>query len=72
MIKIELDEKIVQQIRNGEGPIELVDGSGQTIAVVRRPPTPDEIARAKARASHGGQTLTWDELMTKVRVETGH
>jgi len=72
MIKIELNDQIAKQIRTGEGPIELVDGSGQTIGVVRRPPTANEIARAKARASHGGQTLTWEQLLTKVRAETGH
>lgn len=72
MIKIELDEKIVKQIRTGEGPIELVDGSGRTIGVVRRPPTVAEIARAKDRRSHGGQTLTREQLIAKVRAETGH
>ena len=69
MIKILLDEIIVKQIRNGEGPIELVDGSGQTIGVVRRPPTAEEIARAKARASRGGPTLTWEQLMARVQAK---
>jgi hypothetical protein len=71
MIKIQLDEKTVQQIRDGEGPIELIDGAGFTVGTVRRPPTNQEIARAKSRASHGGTVLTWDQLLAKVRTETG-
>ncbi len=71
MIKIQLDEKIVQQIRLGEGPIELVDAAGLTVGTVRRPPTNEEIVRAKARASRGSTTLTWEQLMTKVRTEKG-
>ncbi len=71
MIKIQLDEKTVQQIRNGDGPIELVDSAGLTVGRVRRPPTADEIARAKTRASRGGTTLDWEQLMAKVRAETG-
>jgi len=72
MIKIQLNEETMQQIRNGEGPIELVDGAGLTVGTVRRPPTGEEISRAKSRASRGGSTLTWDQLMDKVRAETGH
>ena len=69
MTKIHIDPGTVDQIRAGEGPIELVDSTGQTVGIVRRPPTDDEIARAKARSSQGGQTLTWAQLMAKVREE---
>ena len=69
MTKIQIDPGTVDQIRAGEGPIELVDSSGQTVGIVRRPPTADEIARAKARSSQGGQTLTWAQLLAKVREE---
>jgi len=65
--KVTLDDQIAQQIREGQGPIELIDSSGQTVGVVRRPPTAEEIARAKSRASRGGPTLTWAQLMGKIQ-----
>lgn len=68
-MKIQLEDDVVQQIRTGEGPIELVDGGGRTIGVVRRPPTESEIDRARARASQGGPTLTWEQLQAKVQKE---
>ena len=69
MTKIEIDPMTVDQIRAGEGPIELIDSIGQTVGIVRRPPTAEEIARAKFRSSRGGQTLTWGQLMAKVKEE---
>ena len=70
-MKIQLEDHVIQQIRDGQGPIELVDRSGHTVGVVRRPPTDAEIERARMRASQGGPTLTWGQLMAKVREETG-
>ena len=69
MTKVALAEEIADQIRNSEGPIELVDTNGQTIGVVRRPPTGAEIERAKQRASRGGQRMPWEQVMEKVRHE---
>jgi len=69
MTRIQIDHNTAEQIRSGEGPIELVDTNGQTVGMVRRPPTTAEIARAKERSSQGGATLTWAQLMAKVRAE---
>ncbi len=69
MTKLEIDQSIANQLRNVEGPIELVDADGQTVGIVRRPPLASEIARAKQRASRGGETLTWAQVRTKLRQE---
>jgi hypothetical protein len=71
MTKVEIDYQTAEQIRSGEGPIELIDSNGQTIGVVRRAPTESEIVRAKQRASHGSETLTWDQVRAKLRQEIG-
>ena len=71
MSKIAIDQVIAAQIRSVEGPIELVDSNGQTVGVVRRPPTETEIERAKQRASRGGETMTWAQVRTKIRQEIG-
>jgi len=71
MTKVAIAEDLADQIRNGEGPIELVDANGQTIGVVRRPPTEAEIERAKQRASSGGERFSWAQVMAKVRHEVG-
>lgn len=67
MTKVAIAEDIAAQIRASEGPIELVDSSGQTIGLVRRPPSESEIERARSRASRGGKRLSWAELVEKVR-----
>jgi hypothetical protein len=66
MTKVPVANEIADQIRCGEGPIELVDSSGHTIGIVRRLPTEAEIERARERASHGGETLTWAQVATKL------
>ena len=71
MTKVAVDHLIAEQIRSVEGPIELVDSNGQIVGVVRRPPTESEIERAKQRASHGGEILTWTQVMTMFRQEIG-
>ena len=71
MTKVAVAEEIANQIRSGEGPIELVDANGQTIGIVRRPPTVEEIERAKQRASRGGERLSWAQVMAKMRQEVG-
>lgn len=65
--KIELTETVVRRIRESEGPLELIDPDGRPVGTVRRPPIEAEILRAKERASRGGRTITWDELMHRVR-----
>ena len=67
MTKIAIAEEVAERIRSGEGPIELVDAQGQTIGVVRRPPTQEEIERARSRASQDGQRLSWAQVAAKVR-----
>ena len=67
MTRVAVADDIALQIRNGEGPIELVDPSGQTVGIVRRPPTDSEIERAKRRASQGGERLTWAQVVAKVK-----
>ncbi|MGV3486304.1 MAG: hypothetical protein ACO1RT_17930 [Planctomycetaceae bacterium] len=66
MTKVAVAEEIAERIRNSEGPIELVDSRGQTIGVVRRPPTQAEIARARSRASKDGERLSWAQVAAKV------
>ena len=67
MTKVEIAEEIAERIRSSEGPIELVDAQGQTIGVVRRPPTEAEIERARSRASQDGKRLSWAQVAAKVR-----
>ncbi len=67
MTKVTIAEEIAERIRNSEGPIELVDPMGQTIGVVRRPPTEAEIERARSRASQHGSRLSWAQVVAKVR-----
>ena len=67
MTRVPIAEEIAEQIRNGEGPIELVDEQGQTVGVVTRPPSPTEIERARSRASLGEQRLSWAQLVAKVK-----
>ena len=71
MSKIQVDQLIAEKIRNFEGPIELVDSNGQTVGVVRRPPTEAEIERAMQRTSPCDETLTWAQVRTKFRQEIG-
>jgi hypothetical protein len=71
MTKVQIDHQIAEQIRNVDGPIELVDSNGQTVGTVSRPPTEAEIARAQQRASRGSETLTWDQVRTKLQLEIG-
>lgn len=66
MTKVAVAEDLAAQIRASDGPIELVDASGQTIGLVRRPPTEAEIARARSRISSKGDRLSWSEVVTKV------
>jgi hypothetical protein len=67
MTKVAITEEIADRIRSSEGPIELVDAQGQTIGVVRRPPTEAEIERARSRASQVGKRLSWAQVAAKVR-----
>ena len=67
MTKVAIAEEIADRIRSSEGPIELVDAQGQTIGVVRRPPTEAEIERARSRASQDGKRLSWAQVAAKVR-----
>lgn len=67
MTKVAIAEEIAERIRSSEGPIELVDSKGQTIGVVRRPPTEAEIERALSRASQDGKRLSWAQVAAKVR-----
>jgi hypothetical protein len=53
MTKVAIADEVAAQIRSSEGPIELVDANGETIGVVRRPPTEAEIERARSRARPG-------------------
>ena len=67
MTKVAIAEEIADRIRSSEGPIELVDTQGQTIGVVRRPPTEAEIERARSRASQDGKRVSWAQVAAKVR-----
>lgn len=67
MTKVAVAEDLAAKIRAIEGPIELVDASGRTIGLVRRPPTEAEIARARSRASSDGKRMSWVEVVAKVR-----
>lgn len=67
MTKVAIAEEIAERIRSSEGPIELVDAQGQTVGVVRRPPTEAEIERARSRASQDRKRLSWAQVAAKVR-----
>ena len=67
MTKVAIAEEIAERIRSSEGSIELVDAQGQTIGIVRRPPTEAEIERARSRASQDGKRLSWAQVAAKVR-----
>ncbi|MFM8292347.1 MAG: hypothetical protein ACKOC4_11685 [Planctomycetia bacterium] len=67
MTKVAVAEDVAAQIRDSDGPIELVDASGRTIGLVRRPPSEGEIERARRRAGSEGQRLSWAEVVAKVR-----
>ena len=67
MTRVAVADDVAAKIRDSEGPIELVDANGQTIGVVRRPPTESEIRRAKSRASHGVERLSWAQIVAKVQ-----
>ena len=67
MTRVSVADDVATQIRASEGPIELIDASGQTIGIVRIPPTKAEIERAKNRASQGGIRLSWAQVVAKVQ-----
>lgn len=64
MSKVTIANDVAQRIRGSEGPVELVDANGETIGVVRRPPTAEEIERARSRASQDGKRLAWAEVVS--------
>ena len=66
MIRIVVENDVAEQIRRSDGQIELVDGQGQRVGVVRRAPTDDEIMVAKSRVGTKGPKFTVDELIAKV------
>jgi hypothetical protein len=67
MTKVAIAEEFAAKIRDSEGAVELVDSSGHTIGVVRRPPTSVDIERARSRASQDGKRLSWDQVVEKVK-----
>ena len=66
MIRIVVENDVAEQIRRSDGQIELVDGQGRRVGVVRRAPTDDEIMVAKSRVGTKGPKFTVDELIAKV------
>lgn len=66
MIRIVVQSDLAEQIRKSDGHIELVDDQGQSVGVVRRPPTISEIQFAQARIGSEGPKFTIDELISKV------
>ncbi len=66
MIRIIVQTEIAEQIRQADGQVELIDDQGQSVGVVRRPPTESEIQFAKSRIGSKGPKFTIDELLAKV------
>ena len=66
MIRIVVQAKVADPIRQSDGQIELVDEQGHRVGVVRRPPTEEEIQFAKSRSGGKGPKFTVDELIAKV------
>ncbi|MEO8269167.1 MAG: hypothetical protein ABI557_05575 [Aureliella sp.] len=66
MIRIVVKTDVAEEIRRSGGPIELVDEQGNRLAVVRRPPSDDDIKLAKSRMGGKGPQFTVDELIAKV------
>ena len=67
MPRIAVADDVAAQIRHSQDPIELVDASGQTVRIVRRPPSEAEIERTRSRASQGGTRLSWAQVVAKVK-----
>lgn len=66
MLKIIVEERIAEEIRNSPGSLELVDQTGKTIAFANRPPTAEEIEFARSRMGSTGPKFTFDELIEKI------
>lgn len=66
MIRIVVQADVAEQIRNSEGPVELVDHEGNRVGTVRRRPTDEEIAFAQSRRVSEGPKFTIDQLIEKV------
>jgi len=66
MIRITLQADVADQIRRSEGQVELVDGKGNRLGIVRRPPTDEEVQFARSRIGTSGLKVTFDELIARV------
>ena len=67
MTKVAVAEEVAAQIRASEGPIELVDSRGETVGLVRRPPSEHENERARSRASRESRRLSWAEVVAMLK-----
>jgi hypothetical protein len=66
MTRIVVQSEVAEQIRQSDGPIELVDDQGHRVGMVRRPPTEQEIEFAKARIGKKGPKFTIEEVIAKI------
>ena len=66
MTKIILQAEVAEQIRQSDGPIELIDHTGTCLGIVRRIPSEDDIETAKSRVGKTGPKFTVAELIAKV------
>ena len=67
MTKILLQAEVADQIRQTDGPIELIDDMGRCVGIVRRPPSERDIETAKSRIGKTGPKFTVAELIAKVQ-----
>ncbi|WP_425617825.1 hypothetical protein NA78x_001514 [Anatilimnocola sp. NA78] len=66
MTRIVVQSDVAELIRQSDGQIELVDDQGNSVGVVRRPPTAEEIEFAKGRIGKKGPKFTLEELIAKI------
>ena len=63
MTKILLQADVAEQIRQSDGPIELIDDAGRCVGIVRRIPSEHDIETAKSRIGKAGPRFTVAELI---------
>ena len=66
MTKILLQADLAEQIRESDGPIELMDDTGKCVGIVRRIPSGRDIETAKSRVGKTGPKFTVAELIAKL------
>ena len=65
MTKIVVQPEIAAAIASADGIVELVDHEGRSLGRFQRPPTTQEIERARERTKRRGERVTLDGMLSK-------